>query len=347
MEEHIVKDDLMDGVFEKMDAEDREKDELRKSFKGIMIKSDEAFIEYLLSERDNGRSREELVFEWREREEYKEEVVEQRKRNQSYGRTRKAIGDKIKKESFVMQNMKALAPIYKELSHAEAGVYFKLFNYVKYDEDLIQNKKGSMTMKDMSEAVGVTRSSLENHLSALIKKGLIIKEGVNRGVKFKLNNKYVVKGKRTNKDAFNKVFTNPMEPYFKDQALQKLELRHLGFLIKLSMHIDLHTLVLANDPYINDVKDLSPMNVKDIVKAMGDSRRTVERYMDALGDAKILKWFKIGFAGQPADVAGFFIDPLVINRSTGQHDSISAVVMEFGKIKELGYMPRFERKVKY
>lgn len=347
MEEHITEDDWMDEVLEEAATKEREIAELRKTLKFTNVKSDFEFYKLATADARNGRCQKELDLEFDEREDYKEHIAKRKKGKQTGGMMGKAIADKIKKESFVMQNMKALAPIYKELSHAEAGVYFKLFNYVKYNEDLIQDRNGSMSIKTMSEALNIKRSALNNYLSVLVKKGLIIKEGVNRGVKFKLNSEYVINGKQKSNVAFNKVFTNPMESCFKDEALQKLDLRHLGFLIKLSMHIDLHTLVLANDPYVKDVKDLAPMNVKDIVKAMGDSRRTVERYMDALGDAKILKWFNIGFAGQPAEVAGFFIDPLVISRGRGQHKSNREVVMEFSKIKREGYMPRFERKVKY
>lgn len=347
MGEHIIEDDWMDEVLEEVDAKDREREELRKTLKFTKVKCDREFYRLTMEDARNGRCLDELELEFDEREDYKEYIANRKKGNQARGGTTKVIGDKVKKESFVMQNMKALAPIYKELSHVEAGLYFKLFNYVKYNEDLIQDRNGSMSIRTMSEALNIKRSTLNNYLKVLVEKGLIIKEGVNRGIKFKLNSEYVIKGKQKDNVAFNKVFTNPMEPYFKDQALQKLDLRHLGFLIKLSMHIDLHTLVLANDPYVKDVKDLSPMNVKDIAAARGDDRKTVKRFMDALGDAKILKWFEIGFVGQPAEVAGFFIDPLVINRSTGKHDSIRAVVMEFRKIKESGYLSFPERKAKY
>lgn len=244
-----------------------------------------------------------------------------------------------KGREFLIQSH-GLMNIYKQLTHAEAGTFYKLFSYVQWEGDglLIKNKQ-AMTQKEMSDIVGISTKQLRRNIAKLIGLGLIIQGGSDKYPTYTVNSDYVRMGElRDKKTPFTRVYKTTSRHFF-----DKLSVMELGFFIKLSLYIDFNTLIVVANPHEPNADKIVPLRLSGIAELMNDSLNTVKTYIKALGNAGILR--EEGPAGSTLAKKTFYLHPEVVNRGNIGNKTFFDVLNHFTMLdKQMKYEK--ERKQK-
>jgi predicted transcriptional regulator len=233
-----------------------------------------------------------------------------------------------KDRHFVIQSH-GLMDIYKQLTHAEAGTFYKLFSYVQWNVDgLLIKEKQAMTQKEMSDIVGLSTKQLRRNMAKLIELGLIIQGGSDKYPTYTVNPEYVRMGPfRDKKTPFTRVHKTTSRHFF-----DKLDVKQLGFFIKLSLYIDFNTLIVVANPHEPNPDKITPLRISDIAELMNDSTNTVKTYIKALGNAGILR--EEGPAGSTIAKKTFYLHPEVVNRGKVGNTTFFDVLSHFTSLEK-------------
>ncbi|CAM3750124.1 hypothetical protein [Mesobacillus zeae] len=245
-----------------------------------------------------------------------------------------------KGREFLMQSH-GLMKLYKQLTHAEAGTFYKLFSYVQWEGDglLIKNKQ-AMTQKELSQIAGVSVRQLQRNVEKLIELGLVIQHGSDKYPTYIINSDYVRMGElRDKKTPFTRVYKTTSRHFF-----DKLNIKELGFFIKLSLYIDFNTLIVVGNPHEPNADKITPLRLAGIAELMGDSVNTVKAHIRALGNAGILR--EEGPAGSTLAKKTFYLHPEVVNRGQVGNTTFFDVLSLFTSLdKPMKYEKAHKEKV--
>ena len=233
-----------------------------------------------------------------------------------------------KTRKYIMQSHD-LMDMYKQLSHAEAGTFYKLFSYVQWGGDgLLIKDKQAMTQKELSQIAGVSVRQLQRILEKLIELGLVIQNGSDKCPSYIINSDYVTMGGfKDKKTPFTRVYKITSRHFF-----DKLNVKQLGFFIKLSLYIDFNTLIVVANPHEPNQEKIIPLKLADIAELMEDDIKTVRGHIKALGDAGILR--EEGPAGSPLSKKTFYLHPEVVNRGLERSTAFFDVLSHFTSLEK-------------
>lgn len=248
-----------------------------------------------------------------------------RHRNQDEAFKRKQMVDraneKRSQKHYVNCYHEPIKGVLDTLKLHELGAVLKLLPFLRFNNGGLLEKAGKpMTAVDISKVIGKSKRQADYILARLIDTGVIVKEGIKRGVKYYVAEEYHTIGKTHGGVTYTKL-------YQKETRLRadKLSIQEAGLLYKMLPYFHYDNYFLCANPDASD--DVEHLNQSQLAELIGESHDTVERGIRAL----MAHGFLMKISGY--NTSRILVNPDVMFRAEFESEYTETVRMQFAELE--------------
>lgn len=214
----------------------------------------------------------------------------------------KLAGKQDSKE-FIQVKDKGVKQVSKTLTLTQAGTLLSLMAYVSNNKGHIYFNGKRLGTEQLAKLLNTSKASLQRNVSELVSLGYVIAEKQGRSIVYSVNTQLAIKGEKTDKDFFSKLYFVGFR-----ELLKKLTVQEAGMLFLMIPYFNTKFYTLCKNPYELDANKVELFDRERFAEETGISLDHTKRLI-----ASLLK--KGGLVGIKTCRTALVISPRIVSRN--------------------------------